>query len=114
MLTEHDLLQAVRATLAGEQTVAQLARSSGEALADHVADLETPVGRLAVALASLCTELHDGAVDATNFRTELQALLRPQLVRAHARLPVPRQPVSIATGASAGLTEREYRAPAAE
>lgn len=114
MLTEHDLLQSVRSFLVGRSTETELARVAHEAIADHVAEIETSVGRLAVVLASLCSERYDRVLSASQFRGELRVLLGPQLVQAHANLPIPPASTSVATGTSAALTELEYRAPAAE
>jgi hypothetical protein len=112
MVTENDLLQAIRVFLAGNRDVASLLRLAREAVADHAQALGSATGQLALEMSVLCDELSDAAVSPQDFRRELQALAGPQLVQASARLPGAYS--AVATGTSAPLTTIEYQAPAAE
>ncbi len=75
MVTERELLEAVREFLGGRLKELDLRQVAHRALADHVDNPESQAGRLAIEIASLCTERYDGVRSEQSLRVELESLL---------------------------------------
>lgn len=112
MITEAALVKAVREFLAGTLPELALRRLAHEALADHIGSPQTGVGRLAIEVASRCSERYDDALSDAEFRSQLGDLLPTRTLEI--RLPASYSSSQAVGATSAELTQSEYRVCAAE